>query len=138
MCVCVRVCPLVYSVCFTTAVVATSHHKLGHFVCGQVQGEVLVGALDGEGRGVGADAGALLRQALVARGNGVQLLGAAERVAVGGVLAQVGPLGDAPLVQPHVIQRLAVAVSGALPLLANHRLTDKKGETEGGERKEVR
>lgn len=60
-------------------------------------------------------AGALVGEALVAAAV-AQLLGAAERVAVGGVLAELRPLQAVLLVEPDVVQRLAVPVGRRLRL----------------------
>lgn len=86
-----------------------SHHKLRDLVAGQVQGEVFVGSLDGERVLLAAHACALIGEALVAAAV-AELLGAAERVAVGGVLAELRPLQAVLLVEPHVVERLAVSV----------------------------
>ena len=88
---------------------ARSHYKLWDLVAGQVKGEVFAGPLDGERVLLPADPSALLCQTLVAAAV-VELLGAAERVAVGGVLAELRPLHAALLVEPDVVQRLAVSV----------------------------
>lgn len=63
------------------------------------------------------NAGPLLGLAVVAAAV-AQLLSAAERVAVGGVLAELRPLLAVLVVQPDVVQRLAVAVGGGLRLPA--------------------
>ena len=68
-----------------------------------------------------AHAGALVGEALVAAAV-AQLLGAAERVAVGGVLAELRPLQTVLLVEPDVIERLAVSVGGGLRFPACRRL----------------
>ena len=86
-----------------------SHHELRDLVACQVQGEVLVCSLDGEGVLLAEHAGALVGQALVAAAV-AQLLGTAERVAVGGVLAELRPLQEVLLVEPDVVERLAVPV----------------------------
>lgn len=66
-------------------------------------------------------ASALIGEALIAAAAAVavaQLLGAAERVAVSGVLAELRPLQAVLLVEPDVVQRLAVSVGGGLRLPA--------------------
>lgn len=95
----------------SVAPVRPSHHKLGHLVIGQVQREVLVGSFDGEWVLVTKHTGALLAHTLVPAAV-AQLLGAAERVAVSRVLAKLRPLQTVLLVEPDVVQRLAVTVSG--------------------------
>lgn len=80
-----------------------SHHKLGDLLAGQIQGEVFVGSLDGERVLLSAHARALIRQALVAAAV-AELLGAAEGVAVGGVLAELRPLQAVLLVEADVVQ----------------------------------
>lgn len=98
-----------------------SHHKLGDLLAGQIQGEVFVGSLDGEWVLLSAHAGALIRQTLVAAAV-AELLGAAEGVAVGGVLAELRPLQAVLLVEADVVQRLTVAVGRGLWLPARGRL----------------
>lgn len=72
-------------------------------------------------------AGALLRQARLPAAV-AQLLSAAERVAVGGVLAELRPLLAVLLVEPDVVERLAVAVGGRAGLPARRGLSDDRGE----------
>lgn len=78
-----------------------------------------------------AHAGALVGEALVAAAV-AELLGAAERVAVGGVLAQLRPLQTVLLVEPDVVERLAVSVGRGLRFSASRRLRGwkKRGEKE--------
>lgn len=102
-----------------------SHHELGDLVAGQVQGEVLVGSLDGKRVLLAEHAGALIGEALIDAAV-AQLLGAAERVAVGGVLAELRPLQAVLLVEPDVVKRLAVPVGGRLRLPARRRLESNK------------
>lgn len=65
-----------------------SHHKLWDLVAGKLQGEVLAGPLDGKAvKLVTADPGALLGKVALVTTAVAQLLGTAEGVAVGGVLA---------------------------------------------------
>lgn len=63
-----------------------SHHKLRDLLAGQVQREVLVGSLDGKRVLLTEHACALIGEALIPAAV-AQLLGAAEGVTVGGVLA---------------------------------------------------
>ena len=104
-----------------------SHHELGDLFAGQVQGEVLVGSLDGERVLLAEHAGTLVGEALVAAAV-AQLLGAAEGVAVGRVLAELRPLQAVLLVEPDVIERLAVAVGRRLRLPARRRLQVEKNK----------
>lgn len=78
-------------------------------------------------------AGALVGQALVPAAV-AQLLGAAEGVAVGGVLAELRPLQAVLLVEPDVVQRLAVAVGGRLGLPARRRLRGQRNRSNIGRR----
>lgn len=66
-------------------------------------------------------AGALIGEALIAAAV-TQLLGAAERVTVCGVLAELRPLQAVLLVEPNIVKRLAVPVGGRLRLPACRRL----------------
>lgn len=68
--------------------------------------------------------GALLSQALVAAAV-AQLLGAAEGVAVRGVLAELRPLQAVLLIEADVVEGLAVAVGGRLRLPAHRCLRVK-------------
>lgn len=73
--------------------------------------------------------GALLSQALVAAAAAVaQLLGAAEGVAVGGVLAELRPLQAVLLIETDVVQGLTVAVGGRRRFPACRRLRVKTTE----------
>jgi len=85
-----------------------SDDELGDFVVGEIQGEVFAGSFDGEGL---LDVDALLGQAAIAvEPFLLQPVGAAEGVALGRVLAEVGQLQEVLLVEPNVIQAQAVPV----------------------------
>lgn len=101
-----------------------SHHKLWDLFARQIQGKVFVGSLDRKGVLLAHHAGPLISQARVAAAAAAvtQLLGAAERVAVGSVLAELCPLQAVFLVKPDVVQRLAVPVSRRLGLSASRCL----------------
>lgn len=103
-----------------------SHHKLGHLFARQVQGEVLICSFDGKRVLLRQHAGALLCEALVAAAAVAQLLGAAEGVAVRGVLAELRPLQAVLLIEADVVQGLAVPVGRRLRLPARRCL---RGET---------
>lgn len=101
-----------------------SHHELRHLFARQVQGEVLICSFDGKRVLLAEHSGALLSQALVAAAV-TQLLGTAEGVTVGGVLAELGPLQAVLLIEADVVQGLAVAVRGRLRLPAHRCLRGK-------------
>lgn len=98
-----------------------SHHELGHLVAGQVQGKVLVGPFDGERVLLAQHAGALVGEALVAPAV-AQLLGTAKRVTVRRVLTELRPLQAVLLIEPDVVEGLAVPVGRRLRLPARRRL----------------
>lgn len=101
-----------------------SHHELRHLFARQVQGEVLICSFDWKRVLLGEHSGALLSQALVAAAV-AQLLGAAEGVAVRGVLAELRPLQAVLLIEADVVEGLAVAVGGRLRLPAHRCLRVK-------------
>lgn len=70
-------------------------------------------------------AGALLREALIAAAAVTQLLGAAEGVAVRGVLAELRPLQAVLLIEADVVEGLAVPVGRRLRLPARRCLRGK-------------
>lgn len=75
---------------------------------GEIQREVFAGSFDGEGL---LDVHALLGQAAVAvEPFLLQPVAAAEGVALGRILAEVGQLQEVLLVEPNVIQAQAVPV----------------------------
>lgn len=88
-----------------------SHHELRHLLARQVQGEVFICSFDGKRVLLSQHSCALLSQALVAAAV-AQLLGTAEGVAVGGVLAELRPLQAVLLIETDVVQGLTVAVGG--------------------------
>lgn len=106
-----------------------SHHKLGDLFAGQVQGKVLVGSLDGKRVLLVQHAGALIGETLIAAAV-AQLLGAAKRVAVGGVLAELRPLQAVLLVEPDVVKRLAVPVGRRLRLPARRCLREESNKSD--------
>lgn len=69
-------------------------------------------------------AGALIGEGLVAAAV-AQLLGAAERITVCGVLAELRPLQAVLLIEPDVVERLAVPVGGRRRLPARRGLMAK-------------
>lgn len=86
---------------FLLIILPTSHHKLRHLLCGQVQGEVLVGSFDGKRVLVITDTSPLFRNSLVTI---AKLLHTTKCVTVGGVLTWLHPLWGIPLVQTDIIQ----------------------------------
>lgn len=101
-----------------------SHYELGDLVAGQVQGEVFVGSFDGKRVLLARHAGALIGEGLVSAAI-AQLLGAAERVTVCSVLAELRPLQAVLLIEPDVVKRLAVPVGGRRRLPARRGLQAK-------------
>lgn len=101
-----------------------SHHKLGHLFARQVQGEVLICSFDWKWVLLCQHAGALPGEALIAAAV-TQLLGAAEGVAVCGVLAELRPLQAVLLIEADVVQGLAVPVGRRLRLPARRCLRGK-------------
>lgn len=109
--------------------VPPSHHELGHLLARQIQGEVLICSFDGKRVLLSQHPGALLSQALVAAAV-AQLLGTAEGVAVGGVLAEFRPLQAVLLVETDVVQGLTVAVGGRRRLPTCRCLRVKKQQSQ--------
>lgn len=106
----------------------SSHNKLGHLLCTQVQREVLVGSFDGKRVLVITDTNPLFCHSLVTI---AKLLHTTKCVTVGRVLWGLHPLWGIPLVQTDIIQWLAVPVCGVLRFPAWHHLNNKyKQQTE--------
>lgn len=117
---CPQSCFSIFFLCFEF--LPSSHNKLGHLLCTQVQGKVLIGSFDGKRVLVITDTNPLFCHSLVTI---AKLLHATKCVTVSRVLTGLHPLWGIPLVQTNIIQWLAVPVCGVLRLPAWHHLNNK-------------